>query len=171
MKEVIDLRQNQGLEAAQKAVLTDQGKQLMDEIRQIVGAMEAEENRLLQQRSRKAHAVSRQTGLNSIITYSIPLLSLILALIGFILTRYISRPLRQFSDVAENVADGNLLVSLPNSDRQDEIGVLTRTFNQMIVNLRNTDKKNDEQNWLKSNLAEFYPDTPRTKKSRKCISL
>ncbi|MBH8551243.1 response regulator [Nostocaceae cyanobacterium CENA357] len=153
MKQVIDLRQNQGLEAAQKAVLTDQGKQLTDEIRQIIGAMEAEEDVLLQQRSQKAQAVSQQT-LN-IITYSIPILSLILALIGFILTRYISRPLKQFSEVAENVADGNLFVSLPNSDRQDEIGVLTRTFNQMIVNLRNTNQKNDEQNWLKSNLAEF----------------
>jgi CheY-like chemotaxis protein len=153
MKGVIDLRQSQGLEAAQKAILTDQGKQLMDEIRQIIGAMEAEENMLLQQRSRKAQAVSQQT-LN-IITYSIPLLSLILALIGFVLTRYISRPLRQFSEAAENVADGNLLVSLPNSDRRDEIGVLTRSLNQMIVNLRNTNQKNDEQNWLKSNLAEF----------------
>ncbi|MEA5506587.1 response regulator [Halotia wernerae UHCC 0503] len=153
MKEAIGLRQNQGLEAAQKAVLTDQGKQLMDEIQQIIESMKDEENMLLQQRSNKAHASAQQT-LN-IITYSIPLLSLILALIGFILTRYISKPLKEFSDVAENIADGNLWVSLPNSDRQDEIGVLTRTFNQMIVNLRNTNKKNDEQNWLKSNLAEF----------------
>ncbi|MFN6567552.1 response regulator [Dendronalium sp. ChiSLP03b] len=153
MKQVIDLRQRQGLEFAQKAVLTDQGKQIMDEIQSVIQAMEAEENTLLKQRSNKAHAAAQQT--IDTITYSIPLSSLILALIGFILTRQISRPLKQFSDVSESIAGGNLSVSLPQSDRQDEIGVLTRTFNEMIVNLRNTTQQNDEQNWLKSNLAEF----------------
>ncbi|WP_404827139.1 CHASE3 domain-containing protein [Dendronalium phyllosphericum] len=153
MKEAIALRQNQGLESAQKAILTDQGKQIMDEIQNVIQAMEAEENGLLKQRSDKAHAAAQQTV--NLITYVIPLFSLILAAIGFILTRQISRPLKQFSNVAESISDGNLSVSLPNSDRQDEIGVLTRTFNEMIANLRSTTQQNDEQNWLKSNLAEF----------------
>ncbi|MDZ8228245.1 response regulator [Nostoc sp. ChiVER01] len=153
MKDVIELRQSQGLEASQKAVLTDQGKQLMDNIQKLIQAMKNEENALLKQRSEKAKLAGRQTIVS--IVYSIPLFSLILALIGFILTRNISAPLKQISDLAEKMADGDLLVSLPDSDRQDEIGVLTRTFNQMIVNLRNTNQKNDEQNWLKSNLAEF----------------
>ncbi|MFN6482198.1 MULTISPECIES: response regulator [unclassified Nostoc] len=153
MKDVIELRQSQGLEASQKAVLTDQGKQLMDNIQKVIQAMKNEENALLKQRSDKAQAAGQQT-LASIV-YSIPLFSLLLALIGFTLTRHISAPLKQVSDLAEKMADGDLSVSLPDSDRQDEIGVLTRTFNQMIVNLRNTTQKNDEQNWLKSNLAEF----------------
>ncbi|MEH1969211.1 response regulator [Nostoc sp.] len=153
MKDVIDLRQSQGVELAQKAILTDQGKQLMDKIQKIIQAMKAEENTLLKQRSAKAQAAAQKTIAS--IVYSIPLFSLILALIGFILTRHISVPLKRVSDLAQKVADGDLLVSLPDSDRQDEIGVLTRTFNQMIVNLRNTTQKNDEQNWLKSNLAEF----------------
>ncbi|MEH2171770.1 response regulator [Nostoc sp.] len=153
MKEVIELRQSQGLEASQKAVLTDQGKRLMDNIQKIIQAMKNEENTLLKQRSEKAQAAGRQT-LASIV-YSIPFFSLLLALIGFTLTRHISVPLKQVSDLAEKMADGDLSVSLPDSDRQDEIGVLTRTFNQMIVNLRNTTQKNEEQNWLKSNLAEF----------------
>ncbi|MCC5646130.1 response regulator [Nostoc sp. CHAB 5824] len=153
MKNVIELRQSQGVEFAQKAILTDQGKQLMDNIQKIIQAMKTEENALLKQRSQKAELAGQKTIAS--IVYSIPLFSLILALIGFALTRHISVPLKQISDLAEKIADGNLSVSLPNSDRQDEIGVLTRTFNQMIVNLQNTTKKNDEQNWLKSNLAEF----------------
>ncbi|MHC5856526.1 response regulator [Nostoc sp.] len=153
MKDVIELRQTQGLEASQKAVLTDQGKQLMDNIQKVIQAMKNEENALLKIRSEKARAAAQQT-LASIV-YSIPLFSLLLALIGFALTRHISAPLKQVSDLAEKMADGDLSVSLPDSDRQDEIGVLTRTFNQMIVNLRNTTQRNEEQNWLKSNLAEF----------------
>ncbi|MEH2237440.1 response regulator [Nostoc sp.] len=153
LKETIDLRQNQGFEAAQKVVLTDRGKQLMAEIRKVIQTMKTEENKLLEQRSDKAQAAAQKT-LASIV-YSIPLFSLLLALVGFVLTRHISVPLKRVSDLAEKMADGDLSVSLPDSDRQDEIGVLTRTFNQMIVNLRNTTQKNDEQNWLKSNLAEF----------------
>ncbi len=153
MKDIIELRQVQGLESAQKVILTDRDKQLMDQIQKVIQAMKTEENALLKQRSEKAQAAAQQT-LASIV-YSIPLFALILVLIGFALTRHISVPLKQVSDLAERMADGDLSVTLPHSDRQDEIGVLTRTFNQMIVNLRNTTKKNDEQNWLKSNLAEF----------------
>ncbi|ODH01702.1 hypothetical protein A4S05_27735 [Nostoc sp. KVJ20] len=153
MKDVIEIRQSQGLEATQKAVLTDEGKRLMDQIQKVIQAMKTEESALLKQRSEKAQAAAQQT-LGSIV-YSIPLFSVILALIGFSLTRHISVPLKRVSDLAEKMADGDLSVSLPDSDRQDEIGVLTRTFNQMIINLQNTTKKNDEQNWLKSNLAEF----------------
>ncbi|MEH1925450.1 response regulator [Nostoc sp.] len=153
MKNVIQLRQSQGLEASQKAVLTDQGKQLMDNIQKVIQAMKNEENALLKMRSEKARAAAQQTIAS--IVYSIPLFSLLLALIGFTLTRHISAPLKQVSDLAEKMADGDLSVSLQNSDRLDEIGVLTRTFNQMIVNLRNTTQRNEEQNWLKSNLAEF----------------
>ncbi|MEH2425000.1 MAG: response regulator [Nostoc sp.] len=153
LKETIDLRQNQGFEAAQKVVLTDRGKQLMTEIRKVIQAMKTEENKLLKQRSDQAQAASKKTIAS--IVYSIPLFSLILALIGFVLTRHISVPLKRVSGIAEKMADGDLSVSLPDSDRQDEIGVLTRIFNQMIVNLRSTTQRNDEQNWLKSNLAEF----------------
>ncbi|WP_414529108.1 response regulator [Nodularia chucula] len=153
MKNFIDIRDNQSWELVQKAILTDQGKDLMDEIQTIIEEMENTENLLLQDRCRKAELAGKRT-INSI-TYSIPLVSVILTLIGWLLTRHISVPLTQLSQTAENIAEGNLSISLPKSDRLDEIGVLTRTFNQMIVNLQNITQKNNEQNWFNSNLANF----------------
>ena len=153
MNRVINLRENQGLEPAQQFILTDEGKDLMDQIQTIMKEISDEENLVLQERSSQASRAAERT-INSI-TYSIPLVSLLLAAIGFGLTKHISAPLTKLSQTAENIADGNLSVSLPHSDRLDEIGVLTRTFNQMIANLQNITKKNDQQNWFNSNLADF----------------
>lgn len=153
LKEVINLRQQQGFAAAQKAMLTDRGRELMEQIRNLSREMKSEELRRLEQQTILAQAAANGT-IASII-YSIPLLSIILAVIGYFLTRHISTPLKGISDAAEKMASGDLAVSLPNSDRLDEIGVLTRTFNQMVFNLRIITQKNEGQNWLKSNLAEF----------------
>ncbi len=45
LQETIDLRQKDGLEAANRVVLAGQGQQWMDEIRALLGAMSEEENR------------------------------------------------------------------------------------------------------------------------------
>ncbi|WP_414753152.1 response regulator [Anabaena sp. CCY 9910] len=153
MQTVLDLRQNQGFEAAQKSILSDRGRAIMAQIRSISQQMNAEELKLLEQRTAMAQNAANST--LATITYSIPLVSFILALIGYLLTRHISFPLQQISHAAERMSSGDLAVTLPNSIRQDEIGILTRTFNQMVANLRITTQKNEEQNWLKSNLAEF----------------
>ncbi|PSB23999.1 response regulator [Stenomitos frigidus] len=152
LDESIRLRRQQGFTAAQKAVQTDRGSQLMGNIRRILLEMEVEERKLLKQRSQDAAAAAKQT--TDSVTYGIPVYSLLLVLIGWALARHISRPLRHVSEVADRIGDGDLDVSVPTSDRQDEIGTLTRTFNQMITNLRDTNRRNDEQTWLKSNLAD-----------------
>lgn len=153
MQSVIDLRQRQGFDSAQKEILLDKGRGLMVQISNISKQMNAEELRLLEQRRVLARTAADNT--LAIIAYGIPLISLILVLIGYWLTRHISSPLRQIYDAAEKMSKGDLFVTLPESDRQDEIGVLARTFNQMLANLQTTTKKNEEQNWLKSNIAEF----------------
>ncbi|HEY9802598.1 MAG TPA: response regulator [Leptolyngbyaceae cyanobacterium] len=153
MQSVIDLRRTQGFEAAQKTMLLDKGRGLMVQIKNISQQMNAEELKLLEKRTTLARTAADNTLF--IISYSIPLIAFILVLIGYLLTRHISFPLRQISEAAEKMSNGDLFVTLPESDRQDEIGVLARTFNQMLANLRITTKKNEDQNWLKSNIAEF----------------
>jgi len=64
LQQTIDLRQHQGLKAALQVVLTDRGKQLMDDIRRIIYKMESDERALLQQQA----AAARASGRNTVVT-------------------------------------------------------------------------------------------------------
>ncbi len=149
----IDLRRTQGFEASQRTIAQGTGFKLGNEIEQIRTVMENEERSLLNQRRLETQNATRTT-MNSIL-YGMPLYAILLSAIAIVLARNISRPLNQLADVADRVGSGDLAVNVPDSSRQDEIGILSRAFNQMIANLRETTRKNDEQGWLKSNLAEL----------------
>ena len=126
---------------------------MTNQIEDTLGDMEQEERRLLKQRS---EATQRSTtySLNTI-RFGIPIYSLLLGAIGLILARNISRPLRQMAAVTERVGEGDLSAELPQTPREDEIGQLNNSFSQMMVNLRDTTYRNEEQNWLNANLAEL----------------
>ena len=152
LKEVINLRQAEGLEAAVALIRKDRGRQLMGEIRRIVGQMEENEQKLLLLRTEAAESAAN-TMLSSI-TLGVPTALALLTVLEILLNRHISKPLNGISKVAEKIGEGDLSVSLPVSDRQDEIGILTRTINHTIVRLRESTQKNEEQTWLKTNLAD-----------------
>lgn len=93
LNETIDLRKNKGFDAALQVVRTDRGKQLMDDIRKIIAEMRDEENTLLEQRDREVK-VNAKTMI-SVIDYGIPLAIALLTLVGFWLTRTITRQLKE----------------------------------------------------------------------------
>ncbi|MCP6759675.1 MAG: response regulator [Fischerella sp. CENA71] len=153
VKKRINLRETQGFDAARQQILQDNGRVLLDRIRRIATEMEDEEVRLLKKRTDQTQISAREA--TDTIIYGIPLAFLLLTLIGIYLTRNISQPLGEISQATERLADGDLSVSVPISQRRDEIGILAQAFNEMIANLRETNLRNNEQNWLKSNLARF----------------
>ncbi len=61
LKQAIDLRRSQGLAAALVVVTTDQGENLMDQIRGQIAAAQAEEEKLLQQRAAAKNAEAGKT--------------------------------------------------------------------------------------------------------------
>ena len=61
LKETIDLRATKGFEAARAVVLTDKGKQVMDNIRRKLDDVESAERTLLKQRSNDAQASADTT--------------------------------------------------------------------------------------------------------------
>jgi CheY-like chemotaxis protein len=149
----IALRERQGFEAARRLILTDNGRSLTNDIRRITSEMESDEQTLLNKRNQKAE-IATQEAIKTI-GIGIPSTFVLLTLIGIYLNRNISNPLQDISQKTTKLADGDLSVSVLESNRRDEVGVLVQSFNRMVVNLRETTTRNEEQNWLKSNLAKF----------------
>jgi signal transduction histidine kinase/HAMP domain-containing protein/ActR/RegA family two-component response regulator len=61
---------------------------------------------------------------------------------------------RAIAEVSTAVAKGDLTRSI-SVEAQGELAALKDTINQMINNLKDTTHKNQEQDWLKTNLAKF----------------
>jgi len=129
----IRLKQNGQSAAALKVVQTNEGKRLMDQIRDVIARMEAGERDLLQTRSQLADRSAQRT-LNSIL-YGMPFAILLLALIGVILNRQIARPLNLASKVAQQVADGDLTQAIATTRDTTEVGRLMTAFQRMTKSL------------------------------------
>jgi methyl-accepting chemotaxis protein WspA len=129
----IRLRQTQGANAALSVVKTDEGKRIMDQLRDLVTRMKSEERNLLRVRSRAADESARLT-LNGV-TFGMPLGILLLALIGFVLNRQIARPLDRVSRVAQRIAEGDLTQSVDRTQDNTEIGQLLAAFQNMTQSL------------------------------------
>ncbi len=115
-----------------------------------------------EQLARQALAQSEQTARDSMTLFGI--LSVIAVVLGIGLTAFLTRvmadPLKQLATAAERVAAGDLSVSLPAETRTDETGILTQTFRQMVVNLREVMREiNEGVNVLASSASEITAAT------------
>jgi len=70
------------------------------------------------------------------------------------LAQNLTTQVRSISEVASAVTKGDLTRTI-RVEAKGEVEALKDTINQMISNLRETTLRNQEQDWLKSNLAKF----------------
>ncbi|MGN6567968.1 MAG: HAMP domain-containing protein, partial [Flavipsychrobacter sp.] len=70
------------------------------------------------------------------------------------LAENLTTQVRSISEVASAVTKGDLTRTI-RVDAEGEVEELKDTINQMIANLKETTLRNQEQDWLKSNLAKF----------------
>src|SRR5205085_4659471 len=61
---------------------------------------------------------------------------------------------RAIADVSTAVTKGDLTRSIA-VEAQGEVAALKDNINEMIVNLAETTRKNNDQDWLKTNIAKF----------------
>lgn len=135
LKQTIDLRSSSGFEAAQKVVLTDAGKAVMDQIRSKAGEIENAERTLLQMRETDAANSVQTTKLSLVITALLAML--IGGFLGFNLIRSLSSRLGEAVDALEQIAGGDLTASLEVRSR-DEVGRMAEALNKAAERLNST---------------------------------
>ncbi len=141
LQEGIDLRREQGkgLDAAIKVLHNDKGKNLMDQIRTLVGEMEAEEHGLLDKRNKDSESSAGTLRLVISLGSLISILTLLAG--GFWLTGSIAKPIRKLTLVVERIAKDDLTVLIETENRTDEVGDLQRSLRTMLDSLRGLNKE------------------------------
>jgi len=133
LDETIRLRRQSGERAALQVVLTDRGKSIMDDIRQIVGEMDEEENQLLKERDQRSKATAGFARAAMILGGALVLV--LVVLIAFLIQRSITRPLGAFMQFVGRVGEGDLTQQAKISTA-DEIGELGQCLDQMVAGLK-----------------------------------
>jgi methyl-accepting chemotaxis protein len=130
----IEARRKGDFAAAQQVVLSGRGKESMDDIRTQVTAMNQSEEALLASRAAAAIDAARQVSMTILLG---TLLAILLsAVIGYLLARSVSVPLRSLTHAAERITVGDLGASVALDERTDELGVLSKAFDRMTLALR-----------------------------------
>ncbi|MBI9068213.1 MAG: CHASE3 domain-containing protein [Salinivirgaceae bacterium] len=129
LKQTIDLRRDSGFEAAHDVVVTDAGKKVMDDIREILDSMIEEENNLLQTRKEVALAATN-TAKSTILWFTI-IAGVIVILLVIYYVRIIAVPIKKLSVIAKKTSLGEITAIKEDTNRKDEIGVLIESFKQM----------------------------------------
>lgn len=84
---------------------------------------------------------SKRLGFEAIVILLFALVAFMLLLgaiwIGLVLSDQISRPIISLIEAAEKIRKGKLDVIVKEETRKDELGLLTRTFNRMVKDLKN----------------------------------
>jgi len=85
-----------------------------------------------------ALSIARQNNRMMLITSIITIIVFIFLLcaLTFLIVASISGPLNSAIQIAGQVANGDLTVEVPDNDSKDEAGILLRTFQKMVKNLR-----------------------------------
>lgn len=130
----VETRRKEGFEAAQRQVAADRGQQAMAEFRAAVARMDEVEERLQELRDQ---TMEQSTVLANLTVIGGAMLAAVIVLLsGLFLSTSIAAPLREITGIAERIGKGDLTNDIAESDRRDEVGILTNTFRAMTRGLR-----------------------------------
>jgi len=137
LKETISIRKNNpnGLEEARKIVLSDKGKNIMDEIRVLIDDMKSEEETLLKIRSQAPEEGKSITNLLLLILLGIGLI--VSTIVIYLLHNEISKPLNNLTNAIDEVSKGNFNVEISKDvGKINEVNILTESLSRIIVSMK-----------------------------------
>jgi len=122
------VRKEKGFDEAQKAILSDRGKRLMDETRQVLAEIDAEEEGLLKERRQKM--TEGAEALINTLTFGSGLALLLVAVGSVIVARSVTRPLAALVEGADKIGAGehDHRIAIRGDDEATELAV---AFNRM----------------------------------------
>ena len=136
-EESISLRHrvNEGKASMDQVVMDEQqanGKSLFDEFRNLIGQSETIETSLQTKRALETASIQRTT---RVVIITGTLTAVVISLmIAFSITRMITTPINKIKDIAEQVAIGNLDLTV-DIKTKDEVGEMADAFRRMLDNL------------------------------------
>ena len=136
LAETIALRRDKGLDAALKVVASNRGKKNMDDIRQILGEIDNDEELLLRQRAQRM-SEGADTLISTLTVGSA--LALLLVVVGsFLVGRSVTGPLAKLTEGAEKIGSGQLdhRIVLRGDDETTD---LAAAFNRMAERRQKAD--------------------------------
>lgn len=134
LKQTIDLRRAGDEKGALEIVLSDHGKEAMDEIRQVISTILTEETSSLNKSNEAAQ--KEEASFEKVIELGIPAAALIMLVVGIFTARSIAHSINGVTRAAGEIADGNLNVAIPTSSSVEEISALAKAFSTMVASLR-----------------------------------
>jgi methyl-accepting chemotaxis protein len=134
LEQGIETRRTGDFAAAEQVVAAGHGKENMDQIRALLGSMTETEKTLLASRAAAADAAAKVATMT--IWLGTALGIILSALVGFLITRNVSEPLRGLTSAADRITIGDLGASVSLGERSDELGELSRSFERMTQALR-----------------------------------
>lgn len=127
--ETIEARKTGGQAAVDAFIAGNEGKDLMDDLRRLAADIEAD---ALADLGALEHEARQQATRTKMILLVGILLTMATIAVGAVrLGKHVAEPLADITRIAGLISQGDLSASIPKSDRQDEIGVLIRTFASM----------------------------------------
>ena len=108
LAEAVALRRTKGFEAAQAVIVTNRGTRAMSTVRGLLHGMQAEEDRLLGQRT--AVSAANAAHIRELITWGTLLAGLLIGAGAWAITRKVTMPVSRVSAAARRISAGDLTV-------------------------------------------------------------
>ena len=134
MREELKVKSAGDNEAVAALFKAGKGEKVSDDLRAIIDGAIMGESKLLAIREKETADDDHLT--ISVIRYGSTAALIILSILGVVITLNITRPVKILVEVANAAGAGNLTLDAKDNGRHDELGVLTKSFNQMIGSLR-----------------------------------
>ncbi|CAI3199288.1 putative two-component sensor signal histidine kinase [Clostridium neonatale] len=130
------------------------GKNMMDELRSILGDINNEEERLLQNRNADLIKMEKETRVIMLTGGALATIAAII--IASLSIRMIVNPVKVVTNTFREIAEGEVnLEARLMSNSEDEIGKMARYFNIFMTKLKELISENRNQSWLTTGRAEL----------------